>query len=261
MINIYFKSNQVFSNDDEVIRISSYQVLKKPGRLVKQVVPSLSVLDDWTGASVGIQETIWDGWFGEIYINESQANMIPIIKACQDIIIEDTDNNIRETIDTSNSEFVLFEISDKVKQTSNYIVTINVRSNKKVINLKNSEFTPNLETDYGVRIDTTYYYTPVPSRLVRDDTEYDTIESGTGALTTVSRLNKEHYEAVFYVSGTRLKSMKEDFESAAVADMYAIHEGVEYQIVENSLGESDIIGEDLYKLIIKSKTLALITFD
>lgn len=242
MIIIKFKSDVDFSNSEEFIPMTQYQVFKIDGRLVRDFLPSLDIFDVWDGKNIIVQQTFWKYWFFDVNMNESQMEMLSVIMACNDIIIQDTAYNIEATLDTSNSEYNLVEKSELLSQTSNYRVIARFRSSPKVVNRYKAVTNVNY-----IKVGANFYYTENTVIPNIPDSTLQFNESNKGLEEVSTSDFKSTLQFVFYLNGVGKNTFKKDFETTLASSITCFN-GTIFTLLENSIVTVDQLGEDFYKV-------------
>ena len=243
MININFKSNTNFSNDKDVVLMENYQVLKKEGRIVKFHVPANPIIDTWNGENLVVQKTIWDGYFIEFTIDETQINMLSVIEACNDVFITDTENNQKIVVDVTNNEYFNFDIQNLIGQTSNFKVRLYFRANKKIINNQ----IPKTTLHY-IKIGTEYFYTDLMPIFKTKEPEITSYKNVNGVDEVTSSLNKDILSFCFFLNSDDTKNLVDLLSTSDISEI-TLFKDSEIPILENVKINPESSGRDLFKCV------------
>jgi len=245
LIEIFFKSNVDFTNNDEVIRFDDWQVLRKRGSLIKKNIQPFDLIDKVNGKDISVYKQIWDGWFLEIYINENQANLLSIIQSCNEILIKDNKNGINVSIDNSVAEYFQIDISDFIAETANYKATIVFRSNKKSINLQEA-----INSNYSINANGLIFNTPIAPVYINEDAKIDSVESDNGVNTSISALTKRILQYTFYLNEENKNSLKLNYENYSLIEAY-FNANPWLAGLENRFVKTELLAEDFYRCVVE----------
>lgn len=242
MIKIKFKSNVNFTNSSETFKATEWQYIYKDGRIIKKNVLALDIIDNWNGRDISVQKTIWDGYTLDFNLNESQANLMTILSACNTIVIEDIDNNLTLDVDNSNSEYFTYEMGDLLGLTTNYKAIINFRANKKVINLQVAT-----EQLSYLKINTNFYYSDNDVIFATDTPEIETVDDNKGLKKSVSSDYKRLLSLVFYLGENDKNNLVDDMANNDISNISVNDGTTTYNVLENVIVTPDNLGLDLFK--------------
>lgn len=240
LIEIFFKSNIDFTNDNEVIKFDDWQVLRKRGSLIKKHIQPFDIIDNVNGKEISVYKEIWDGYYCEFFINENQANLLSIIQACNEILVKDNKNGFSFIADNENSEYFTFEVSEFLAQTSNYRASIIFRTNKKSINLKEA-----INNDYAINANGNIFYTDIKPADIVEDTDIETIDSDKGIETTISTINKKTLQYTFYLNEIDKNNLKQNYENSI--NIQALNNGTWVEGLENKVVKIENLTKNFFK--------------
>jgi len=245
LIEIFFKSNVDFTNDEEIIRFDDWQIFRKKGSLIKKNIQPFDLIDNLNGADKSVYKQIWDGYILEIYINENQANLLSVIQACNEILIKDNKNGITVSIDNSVSEYFQIDISDFISETSNYKATIECRSNKKAINLQTS-----INNTYAIDVNETIFYTDIKPVDISENAKIETIKSDSGVDKATSSIEKKVLLYTFYLNEEDKNALKSTYENNT--NLLAKYTGSEWLVgLETRVVKTELLAEDFYRCVVE----------
>lgn len=244
---IRFKSNINFTNDDGVILVDKFQEWQIDGRLIPMHIAPISVEDKWNGKDLTIHQTNWDYYTFQINVNAVQMQMLGVILLCQDIIIEDTENDLTIILDTSLSTYNTFDPSEFLGETSNYEITVKCRSNKTLVNRQEPT-----EQTFNITIDGTPYYTDNDVMTVVLPSKLDDDEDNNGLTPVSSSDFKKALKFVFYKNEEDRNTFKEAFEGTKASLITCFDGTTNHPLLQNSVitEDEEPLAIDFYKMVV-----------
>ena len=153
-MTINYKSNINFTNDSGFIPMTTFKEWQIEGRLIPDHFLPVPIIDRWNGKDLVVHQTSWDYYTFDINVNAVQMKMLSNILLSQDIVIEDLDNDLTITLDTTLPEYNTFEKGEFIGETSNYMVTVKCRTNPTFVNRQEPT-----EQTFNITVDGAPYYT------------------------------------------------------------------------------------------------------
>lgn len=247
MLIIKYKSNINFNNEEGFIPMTEFKPWQIEGRLIPMHIAPISVEDKWNGKDLTIHQTNWDFYTFQINVNAVQMKMLGNILLCKDIVIEDTENNLTITLDTSLSTYNTFEMSEFLGETSNYQVTVKCRANKTLVNRQEPT-----EQTFNITIDGALYYTDNEVITLILPSELDNEQDNDGLNSSSSSDFKKALKFVFYKNEADRNTFKEDFEGTKTSLITCFDGTTNHPLLENSVITEDVepLAVDFYKMVV-----------
>lgn len=244
---IKYKSNINFNNEEGFIPMTEFKSWQIDGRLIPIHIVPISIEDKWNGKDLTVHQTKWDHYTFDINVNAVQMKMLSNILLCKDIVIEDTENNLTITLDTSLSTYNTFDPGEFLGETSNYQVTVKCRANKTLVNRQEPT-----EQKFNIKIDGTFYYTDNEVMTLVLPSELDDEQDNDGLTPASSSDFKKALKFVFYKNEADRNTFKEDFEGTKTSLITCFDGTTNHPLLENSVIEGDVdpLTVDFYKMVV-----------